>query len=84
MIKHVKSDWYGACYIAESDSAHSKGVAIMILPRVDQKFIKSIELDNGRLLMCIIAYNNVFFTLVSVYSPSIYKGKLSFMQKFKH
>ena len=83
ICKQVELEWPGTCYITKSDSWHSKGVAILISPKVKYKYVKSVEFDCGCMLICIINYSYVTLTLACVYAPNLCKVRITFIEKLQ-
>ena len=64
---YVKSSWKGISFFANSDSKHSRGVAVL--------------LTDGRILLVNIEFNENVFTIVSVYAPNTVKECVMFFDK---
>ncbi len=62
-------DWAGKFTLSESDSSHSRGVAILIRSGIDATVVKCYRGEESRKLIANIDSNGEILTLVSAYAP---------------
>ena len=68
--KLCQNEWNGSMYIQESNSVHSKGVAILISKYLKHNIINIKKSTDGRTLGIIINIENVEITLINAYAPN--------------
>ena len=82
--KMFKSGWKGLSLFANSDSSHSRGVAILFRPNFDIEIISKYTSDDGRIAIVNANFRNNFFSFVSVYSPNIESERVTFFENIQH
>ena len=80
-IATFNKDWPGKVYHCCSDSAHSKGVAILIKNTVDFSFINMHKDNDGRKIILNCDIENNSFSLVCAYAPNDGKTRLEFLKR---
>ena len=60
---YVKSSWKSISFFANSDSKHSRGVAVLLQENFDGKVVNSYSSKDGRILLINIEINENVFTM---------------------
>ena len=66
----VNFSWDGNIYHSLTNSNHSRGVSILFSKDFKHEVVNCVQSDDGRKLLVNIKYDDICFTLVSVYAPN--------------
>lgn len=83
-IKHIwRNEWAGNIYWSHGGN-HSRGVAILIRPKLDMECIKEYRDDSGRLLAIKVKIQDQNFTILNVYAPNKEEHQVHFYKYVKN
>ena len=81
VVESFNKDWPGMAYHSLSDSAHSRGCAILFNSNFEFSFIDSHISSDGRRILVNIKNNSVAYCISSVYAPNITSHKVRFFKE---
>ncbi len=74
-------DWAGKVIHSESDSSHSRGVAILIRSGIDATVVKCYRGEEGRKVIANVDINGEILTIVSAYAPNKVGQRIDFLKR---
>ena len=77
------NSWNGEIIHAVTDSAHSRGVCMLIKAKSNIEVIDSYPSSDGRSLICNIKIKGIILTLVNIYAPNSECERKSFFTKIE-
>ena len=80
-VNICKNEWNGHCYIAPTDSTHSRGVAIMISKKFNCNILSSHISVDGRKVLVNIEHNSKKLSLISLYAPNPANERKTFLDE---
>ena len=85
-----EAEW-GGKVLFNHGTTHSKGVMILLNPKLDYKIEKITQDKNGRFIIAKLITEDMHFILVNVYSPNVVNQQVLFfkdlqnqLQEFPH
>ena len=75
---NFSTGWRGKIFHSCTDSAHSRGVAILINKNLDCDIVSSKSDNGGRIVLVNVVINNIGYTLVNVYAPNTAAERVTF------
>ena len=80
LVKNIDRDWTGKSYHAFTDSVHSRGVSILLNPKLTVSIINTHISMDGRKLMLNANIDGTQVTLVNVYAPNDCNNRIDFFK----
>ena len=77
----MTQDWPGPSYHCVTDSAHSRGVTVMLRKDLPFTLISKHTSDDGRKILLNISIEHEVYTIVNIYAPNVVADKISFFKK---
>ena len=81
--KTWEAEWGGKVFFSHG-STHSKGVMILINPKVELKIEKEISDNNGRYIILDAMVDDSHVILVNIYAPNDLNQQLAFFNDLQH
>ena len=81
--KTWEAEWGGKVFFSHGTS-HSKGVMILVNPKVDFKIEKAISDNNGRYIILDAMVDDSHVVLVNIYAPNDLNQQLAFFNDLQH
>ncbi len=75
----LSKEWTGDVYHSYTDSAHSRGVSILIKPGLDILVTSKYTCNEGRKLLLNVKYKDTSFTFVNLYAPNNCTNRIEFL-----
>ena len=75
------NDWEGTVYHSLSNSTHSRGVSILLNPKLSVQIIDIKRDNDGRKIMLNIELGDEKYTVISVYAPNNESNKIKFFKR---
>ena len=79
----LSAEWGGKVFFCHG-TTNSKGVMILINPKLDCKVEKCISDNNGRLIILDVALEDSHITLVNIYAPNDLSQQVKFFKLVQH
>ena len=80
-VPYFNSSWSGKIYHGETDSSHSRGVAIVVNPKLNFKYESQHRSQDGRRLIVNGSIDDMDISLVCLYAPNEQKHRSEFFDK---
>lgn len=75
----LSKEWTGLTYHSYTDSAHSRGVSILMKNKLQIEVTSKHTCVEGRKLLLNVVYKDIKFTFVNLYAPTNYTDRIGFI-----
>ena len=74
----LKNEWKGQIFLGNTDSSHSRGVAVLFKDNFDGTVLNTYTSNDGRIVIVNIQLYDEIISVCSIYAPSIETERINF------